>query len=233
MRTVTIAGWILLGAIASGVSFGYYLRVANADREALQLRVQTLELQMQQAKVDGERVADEANRKVDDAVKEVTKAQALVTSCEEQRAQIVSALPLAKPDGRTLKTWKETISMALGVSLHVPPGTTVTHDATQINASTPARGQKSSPNWLTITAFNPSREAELTQALENKAAVTYSINGVLAVGVKGRVPGTNITTIVLHAGVGQLPSHLVWAQTTDTMTESRILEALATVGIRS
>ena len=77
------------------------------------------------------------------------------------------------------------------------------------------------------------REQELAADLTNTEAVSYTINGTLAGGIRGRNPSGSSIAYILRVGSDGAPSHLIWAQTNDQITDSRVIDTLATLAFRS
>jgi len=230
-RTFAVLGWILLGALAAGSSLGYYLYLANTDREWLSLRVSALQEQQQQAEQEKEKLSDQLNRKSDTVKLEEARLGSLLQACEERTSRLVQAVPLAKPDGRALRDWKNALSVALGVSLKLPPGVQTQERDRDWEALTVNRGASST--WLAITPYDMLREQELAQDLVETEAVSYTVNGTLLSGIRGRDPNSRATTYLLRAGADRTPTHLVWAQTNDRVNATQVLDTLATLAFKT
>ena len=231
-RTLAVLGWILLGALASGVSLGYYLNQANGDRQWLSLRANSLQEENQSALDERDRKVSEADQKAQDAKVETDKMRSLLQACEDRNARLVKAVILNKPDSRTLKTWTESVSVTLGVSLRLPPGLKAYDLGTSLEVNQPATNA-SGTTVLAIYAYDPTHEQQLSQDLVDTDAVSYSINGALATGIRGHQTGSTAITFLLRIGADRVPTQLIYAKTYDKITESKILDILSTLVLRS
>lgn len=223
--------FILIGALAAGGSTGFFLYQANLDRAQQILRLDALTQQLEFAKQEQEHLTDETNDKIAGYTKTIQLAEQRMQTCEaQQQMRIVRATPLAKPNARILKNWKSWIGFGIGAGLRIPPGSTSVEGFNTVTLQTVSRGSSSTQPWLKIQRLDPSEEAVLMEGLKEPETVSYVAQGASMVGVHGRTTG-NGSAFVLRVGSSQTPTHLVWAQTAPSITESRILEVLATLEI--
>ena len=231
MRLSGVLGLVLLGAVASSVSVGYFLHKANADREYLSTRMHALEEEVGQTKADSEKLAADANAKVDTAAQEVARVQKELQSAEEERQAITKAIPLVKPDARTLKTWTEAFSIPLGISIRIPPGTAVAEYENRLQSSI---ARNPSQIWLSITAYDGAEEIVQNQKLTDTEAVGYLVAGNLLQGIRGRDPSSAGYAYVLHLTVDHKPAALIWVREYGSIiTNQKILDTLSTLSLRS
>ncbi len=119
-RSLSICLWILVGALAAGLSVGYFLRAANLDREALAAQARAAEQRAQESKAASTRLAEEANTKLQDASAEIQRAKDELNAHRKYQQQLAQATPLPKPIARNLRNWTQTFSISLGRATQRP-----------------------------------------------------------------------------------------------------------------
>src|SRR3989338_3912058 len=166
---------VLLGALATAIGMGVFLKLANDDRIRLADEAAQAKIAIKRAEEEKATIADDANRKVAAANQEVTKAQLVLKDLQEERALLATAKQLAKPSTRDLRGWQPVISLGQGLGLSLPPKTSVeSNDAaaltavksTTTNAWTDAR-------WLAIGAYDDEWERELLNSLATTTPLAY------------------------------------------------------------
>ncbi len=230
-RSIAVLCWILVGAFAAGSAIGYFLYQANHDRVRLAETVRKAEEQVSQIKTAQEKTANEANRKVAEASAEVTRTQDLLKRYEEERKLLLKAIPL-NMDPRKLKTWSESVSYPLGVSIRLPPGmnATQTEEALVVGKASNTSG---TDQWLSISAYNAQAERQLTDRLTDQVPRVYVVNDRILNGVRGKMadlPGYVYLFDIIHNATS---THLIWARSGADMTESKVLETLSTLAFRT
>jgi len=225
---------MLLGAVACGSGLGYFLKQANADREFLNVRLRAAETQMAQTKSDSDQLAKEANTKVEIASQEVARMQKELQSIENERHILAKAIPLAKPDGRSLKSWIEAFSIPLGISIRLPTGAIVTEYETRIESAIARRYSEEKTPWISIKTYDAGEEYQQTQPLTQTEPVSFLVGGNLLMGVRGIDGSTSSTVYVLRLVINREPKALIWTKTAaNQITEEKIRQSLATLSLRS
>lgn len=221
----------MVGAFAAGSAIGYFLFRANHDRVRLAETVRKAEEQVDQVKAAQEKTAEDANRKVAEASAEVTRTQTLLKRYEEERALLLQAIPL-RMDPRKLKTWSESVSYPLGVSIRLPPGMSAvqTDEALVVGKASNTSG---TDQWLSISAYDKQAETELTNRLVDPVARVYVVNDRILNGVRGKMadlPGYVYLFDIIHNATS---THLIWARSGADITESKVLETLSSLAFRT
>jgi len=225
-KPVTIIGWILLGAGASSLGIGYFLHAANADRGRLAEKIVETQSQLEQIQKEQADFHTEANKKLQDASQQVTQMQEALARYQKEQALMATATQLTKPDPWTLRTWQSTFSIPLGVSLRVPPG----------NIAVPMDQSLALENngvpWLNLETYSTSGEDLYLTDLLSPETVTYLSNGRVLTGHRGKITSSHGTVYVMRVDLPN-SSLLIWAKTGGNVTDKLILQALATLDLRS
>jgi hypothetical protein len=228
-------GWISLGAVAAGAGFSLVIQEAKQERLALQNQIASLKQQVTVYETEQDRVLDHAQQQAEAAAQVVARAQQTVEEARAQQLTLAQAQPLTAPTGRWYTTWEEALSLPLGVSLRVPPGTRTYADDRGLVAMHANQATSTLP-WLSISTYHADQEQVLKNTLTGTEDVSYLISGNLVSGVRGkRNDQSTGYTYVLRVVSPQTnqPTHLIWAQTEREITENRIRETLATLALRS
>lgn len=229
-RSVSILLWILTGALASGIGVGYFLHQANIDRETLIKEATMARAQASSSKIQLDKLAEEANTKLDSAWKEVGLAK---KQLQEQRILLAQAVVLQKPLPAQKKYWKTIISVPLGFSIEVPPGSegSVTDNLVSLLVDPPVAGGS---DWLDISTYDKAHEDMWMSYLEDTTStVAFLANGNLLHGVKGRIRDTAATGFVLRIGDSATSTHLLWARNRVGISDQKIFQTVATLSLRS
>ena len=130
---------ILLGAFVVGLGTGYFLYLANKDRQALAYQTEIAKQEAEKAYTLSQQAISEANLKVSQASNEVAKAQEALKALEYERDLINKAEPINKPNTQTTKDWITVVSASLGISIQYPPLAEVLKNDETILALTDSR----------------------------------------------------------------------------------------------
>ncbi len=234
-RTLSVLFWILLGALSTSAGLGYFLMEANHDRARLGQEAADARAELAQTKTANETLAAEANKKVQEAAAEVARAQQILQRSLEENRLIASAVPLVKPDAKTLKGWAEVASIPLGVSLRVPKtAQSQQTDRAFVIQTAPSKHSAPVEQWLTISPYQATVEEELRRSLQNAETVVYKVADRVIVGTKGTWSSVSGTTYLIRVQKpGGVATHLIWAKTLPGVDETQILQTLATFSFAS
>ncbi|MDO8583834.1 MAG: hypothetical protein Q7R83_01505 [bacterium] len=224
-KGLSIASWILVGALAAGIGTGYFLFQANADRTALHAQTAEAERAAQKAKAESDRLAKEANAKLSAAAAEVASAQATVGRLRLERELMAKATSIPIPAPSVLKSWTTAISIPLGISFRFPSPFFATSTGREMTLNTQAM------SWLSLQPYNTYKESAWLSQLKKPEPVTYAAGGQLFTGQKGLMTDAG-TVYVLHTLSNGSSSLLVWAKPENIVNEKRLFEILSTISTR-
>jgi hypothetical protein len=213
-RTVPILLAILLGAVATAVGMGVFLKLANDDRAKLGAQIETARAEAEAALRDKEQIASDANQKVQNANDEVAKAQKILQALEEERQLLADAKQLLKPSVRETRGWQTAISLPLGVSLLMPQRTDVqTNNAVEFVAI--RQGVSTStgadPRWFSLTPYQERMEAEGIQSMTTSTPTSYLVNGRLLIGHVGTLSNREPFAL-FRVQQAATSTHLLWVK---------------------
>lgn len=235
MKQFTFLGWMTFGAFAAACGFATVLQQAKNERVVLEDRISSLERTVAQNEDEKNRLADRATRQIETASTELAQAQQAFEQVKKDQLLLAQALPLTRPTGKSYASWTEAFSLPLGISLRLPPGTKTYTDERGFVALPTAQATSSLP-WLSISPFSLEQAARLEGTIQGPEAVSYLVAGNLVTGVRGLRDGqTNGYTYVLQvtSPLSNAATYLIWAQTTQGITEARIQDTLATLTFRT
>ena len=227
-RAAPILLAILLGAAATALGMGIFLKLANDDRTKLSQQIAQAQSEAAQALKDKQQIADEANQKVSDANTEVAKAQDVMKALEEEQRLLAEAKQLQKPPTRETRAWQPAVSLPLGISILLPPKTEVeTNDGQALTAikSSTTSSTTNDVRWLSITPYNASSEMELNDALATSTDISYLINGRLLTGKVGQLTGDG-DVAVFRVRQAASSTHLIWIKDPGTLGTGNGIERL-------
>ncbi|HWQ99306.1 MAG TPA: hypothetical protein VN397_00470 [Candidatus Methylomirabilis sp.] len=220
MRRVTsVLLAVLLGALATAIGMGVFLKLANDDRERLATEAAQAKAAADRAEQEKRRFADEANKKVEDANDEVAKAQRILQAVVEERELMATAKRLAVPSARELRGWQPVVSLPQGLGLSLPPGTTVESDDARSLTSVKKTFADflTDARWLSVTPYNARLERELDTALATSTNLSYVADGRLLLGRIGALTGANDRVAVLRVQESASSTHLIWIKDPGTL----------------
>ena len=217
---------VLLGAVVVGVGTGYFLHLANQDRERLANEAQQAKNAAEQALIDRQAAVDEANKKMEQANQEVNKAQTTLQALKFERDMLTKARPLTLP--ARSQSWPSAVSTGMGMSVRYPSGSHVAaNDAYGLSIATSGTSQivyaTTSEPWLSITPFDQTMLNQFETRLASSTEVVFFINGRLLYGISGTVLDggkSAITGAALSLMANGTSTQLIWIQD-PPKTESR------------
>jgi archaellum component FlaF (FlaF/FlaG flagellin family) len=201
---------ILLGAFVVGIGTGYFLYLANKDRQALAQEANQAKLEAQQALSNSQAAIEEANLKLAKANEQVTNAQQALEALRTEQALLKSAEPLLKPPSKTLDGWSSAISTPFGISILYPPGSDVISDNEKIFAI--ANSTVSSTSWIKIIPFSEVVHNGLSVNITSSTQISYFIDGKLVAGIVGTDKNSNTETALLKIYENGSSTQSIWLQ---------------------
>ncbi|MBU1348794.1 hypothetical protein KJ781_01855 [Patescibacteria group bacterium] len=216
-RATTVILCILLGALASGVGIGVFLKLANDDRARLVKQLEEAVQASNESRLENQAAIDEANHKLKEASTEVGKAQALVKALEEERDLLAIAEPLLPPSPSTLRSWSDVIAMDLGVSLKQPKGSDVqTNDKNALTLTMASTQTATDGRWFSLTTYDERLEQELLLSLATSTPVAFTVNGRILTGKQGNLPNSPDQILILRIRKDGVITHLLWIRNPGT-----------------
>jgi hypothetical protein len=212
---------VLLGALVVGIGTGYFLHLANKDRQSLALEAKEANDKTIQIQQDHQKAIQEANRKLEQANQEVNKAQDAIKALERERTLLPQAQPLIPLPAQSTQDWQLALSASLGIALRFPPGSAIKQDI-ENRLSVTASGtqaitsQATDGPWIDIMPFDKKSKDTLSARLTTSTPITYFVNGHLLDGLKGSLlDGANKSSdaAVLEVYQNGSTTHLIWIQT--------------------
>lgn len=233
-RSWSVLLWILVGALASAIGMGTVLHTSNKDRERLSQELQTTQAVLTSLKAQQEQLIRESNEHVALATQHVAEANAKVQAVATLQARLKTAAPLFPPTAFQTRGWTEFASVAMGVSLRVPPRmqTQSSDDGLFVSTRRFVKGTPIEEQWFALTPYRPDRERDIGSRLTNTKEVTYTLGTRLLHGVKGTLPDGLQTLYLLSVQENASTTHLLWGKTTDGVSERTILDTMATLSFR-
>ncbi|MDD2731192.1 MAG: hypothetical protein PHW33_03670 [Candidatus Portnoybacteria bacterium] len=210
---------VLLGAAVVGVGTGYFLHLANQDRQNLAKEAERAKIDALQAKQDQQAAVQEANAKLEQANQEVTKAQTAIKTLQLERELLAVAETLSPAPASLTSDWQMAVSTAQGLSLKYPSGSYVVQDGEDLLAvaasGTSITSQTNDGPWLMISADNQTAKERLVARLATSTDAAYLVDGTLFYGKEGfltdgRSQNKAAVFEVLRNGT---TTHLIWMQT--------------------
>ncbi len=233
-RAWSVLLWILVGALASAVGMGIVLHTSNKDREHLSRELQTTQAALASLKAQQESLTKESNEHVAMAAQQVADANARLQAVTALQARLKASAPLPSPTALQTRGWTEFASVAMGVSLRVPPRmqTQSSDDGLFVSTRRLVKGVPIEEQWFALTPYRPDRERDIRSRLTNVKEVTYTLGTRLLQGVKGTLPDGVQTLYLLSVQENASTTHLLWGKTTDGVGERTILDTMATLSFR-
>lgn len=217
---------ILLGAAVVGIGTGYFLHLANQDRENLAQEAEQAKLDAQKAKQEQQAAIEAANNKLEQANQEVNKAQSAIKALQFERELLANAKAIAPISANQTSDWQLAVSTALGLSLKYPSGSSIVQDTDRLLAvaasGTNATTQSTDGPWLSISpgSANLGSDLETTKTrllsrLSDASSVIFLINGYLFYGQEGFLADgkSQNKAAVIEVLKNGTTTHLIWIQT--------------------
>ncbi|MDF1496773.1 MAG: hypothetical protein P1P90_01800 [Patescibacteria group bacterium] len=203
---------ILLGAFVVGIGTGYFLYLANKDRQALAQEANQAKLEAQEALNNSQKAIEEANKKLSEANEQVTNAQLALEAIQKEQALLKKAEPLLKPTGKTLDGWVTAISTAQGVSLIHPPGSvTNINDDTELSIIEETDSEPEN-TWLKIIPYSETLNTSLENSITSSTNISYFIDGKVVAGILGYNKNTDAETGLFKVYTNGSSTQLIWMQ---------------------
>jgi hypothetical protein len=233
-RSFGIILWILLGALASAIGIGIVLRASNIDREQLTKELETAKAQVTALQARQASLTQESNQRVTDAAQQVADLQRQIQALSSLQSRMKTATRLTPPTPTQLRRWTEFASVAMGVSLRVPPGmqTQSSDDGLFVSTRRVIRGVPIEEQWLAFAPYRPEREQDIRSRLVNTKDVTYALGTRLLTGVRGTLTDGTQTLYLLSVQENSSTTHLLWGKTLEGVTERMVLDTIATLSFR-
>lgn len=225
-RTLKVIGLIAIGAAATGISTGYFLFAANRDRLELSQKITAAEQHVKDLERQSESLADDAEDRIKQANDEVKKAQDLVIALQQEQALFKQATEL-KPSKPT-QTWKEILSIPLGITVRIPPNAVEDQTTSIITAKVGDRFD----NWLQIEPYAESR-IDIMKPTNASSSSEYlaSVNDSLLIGTRYLMTDKSIQ-YVLRLQKNASSTHAIFLNTQSGITDKQILDTLSTIKAR-
>ena len=223
-----IIGWILLGALATGLGTGFFLYQANMDRASLVAEREEVERKSNALIEDAERLSIEANQKLDQASKDVAEAEARVDALEEEHALMGEAVVLSTSSAT--RRWNGYLNVDLGVGLKLPPTAREYENTSGMFLAGPLlRTTSSTEPWVEIHSYSAPFELAWNDRLLEPRTVAYVVGGRLIAGKKGLLPNATGSAYVLRVQENARKSHLIWGRTGSGLTDAAFSDVLASL----
>jgi hypothetical protein len=200
---------ILLGAIVVGIGTGYFLYLANKDRQILANEANIAKLEAQQTLQDSQRAIEEANSKLTQANQQVAEAEQALKALKNEQALLRQAKPLLKPSNKDLDGWLSAISTSQGISLLHPPGSNI-----KVNNDLEfslIQESKTSP-WLKIIPYSKPQSDNFKLSISSSTNISYFIDGKVVAGIVGTESTSNLETALLEIYLGGTSTQILWIQ---------------------
>jgi len=213
-RATTILIGILLGALATGLGTGIFLKKANDDRTRLAMEMQKTAQDAAESRLENAKAVEDANAKLNAANGEVAKAQALIKELREERDLAAKATALVPPPAKTVRGWTDIVSIAQNVSFKLPPVLKLESDDTAEQMTLVLKDATvPDPRRVSFMPYDEPRERELLAAFTTSTALAYLADGRLLTGSRGLLAGSRDAIYVLRVRNAGTATHLVWLKT--------------------
>ncbi len=181
---------ILLGAFVVGIGTGYFLYLANKDRQVLAQEANNAKIEAQQALSDSQKAIEETNIKLAQANQQVTNAQQALEALQNEQTLLKKAEVLLKPTTGSLNNWSSAISTSQGISLMYPPGSKI--DTNNENILSFTSENSSSTPWLMILPYSTVTHKKFLSDMVSSTQVSYFVDGKVIAGEKGKNKNTDV-----------------------------------------
>lgn len=208
---------ILLGALVVGIGTGYFLHLANKDRQLLALEAEQAKATAIRTQQEQQNAIHEANQKLAQANEEVKKAQDVLKSVEQERALLELATPLQETMAKNIKDWQMVISTNQDISFKYPADSIVTGD-NDINLTIAEKTAnqpfdlKSSGAWLRIQPYTEQAENALKAQITSSTPAVYFIKGKILAGETGYKTNQNQEATYYKIYKSGIATHLLWIE---------------------
>jgi len=205
---------ILLGALVVGIGTGYFLHLANKDRQLLALEAQQAKATAIRTQQEQQNAIHEANEKLAKANEEVKKAQDVLKAVEQERALLGQATPLAEPPAKNIKDWQILISTNQDISFKYPSDSIVTEDDNKnLTIAEKKAGQPlQSEPWLMVQPYSEQAEDRLKNQITSSTPAVYFIKGKILAGETGYKNGQSQEGAYYRIYKDGVTTHLLWIE---------------------
>ncbi len=226
-RTLSVLLWILLGAVASGASVGFFLHQSNQDRVVLLRQLDQTKQELAIAKRVNEQIHDEASQRIAQAKADAEETQLRMQKLDEARALTEKAQTLPKIASTQSKQWSEQVSVPLGLSFLTPPKSQswMTDQILGVGSGNP-KSMQGLDQWLSVSAYDGKREEAIVSQLLHAEQVVFKAGDHILIGKRGILKNTDAVTYVMQSQQDGQPTHFLWARTNKEVNETRLLETL-------
>jgi hypothetical protein len=233
-RSLSIFLWILIGALASGLGVGLVLHASNTDRQRLTRELQSAQATVLSLKAQQTKLTRESNEQVAEAAQQVARVETELARLQTLQSRFKTALPLIPPTAAQTRRWSEFASVAMGVSLRVPPAmhTQSSDDGLFVSTRRLIQGVPIEEQWFALTPYRAERETDIRSRLSNVSEVTYALGTRFLQGVRGTLPDGRESLYLLQVQENTSTTHLLWGKTTDGVSTRTILDTIATLSFR-
>jgi hypothetical protein len=234
-RATTILIGILLGALATGIGTGIFLKKANDDRARLAMEMQKTAQDAAESRLENAKAVEDANAKLSAANGEVAKAQALIKELREERDLAARATALVPPPVKAVRGWTDIVSLAQNVSFKLPPALKLESDTAQQMTLVMKDATVLDPRRVSFMPYDETRERELLAAFTTSTAIAYLADGHLLTGSRGLLTGSRDAIYVLRVRYAGAATHLAWLKTDAAkgLDDTVILTLLASLSFPS
>lgn len=232
-RVLSTWMFILLGAGATGIGMGLVLLQARLERDTLKEHVRIAEAQLTSFQSEHTRLMTEASARVTQAEEAEQTAHAQLDAYVGAQKLMETSLPLPSPDPRARRTWVETISIPLGISLRTPNLAPANANDQSITATINGTAQTAGDLWFSLTKYSDEGERGLLRQLTSTTTVRYRIGNRLLNGSRGLFQGDQTPAFVFRIEQHGVPQSLIWIRAISPLTEQRLLEILSTLTFAS
>lgn len=231
-RSWEVLVWICIGALASGLSMGWVLHRANADRGALLSNLKAINTHVQSLEKLNQALGDSMK----DTAQELGRIQSELDHLKSWQSVLKNATPLIPPAPSRLKGWAEFASVPMGVSIRVPVGSKAqTNDDGLFLRTQPKAGSSGvEEQWLVLVKYRPELETDFYKNTHTQSSepVSYSLDNRLLDGMRGTFSDNSDTSHILTVQENASSTYLIWAKTVPGISERTILDTIATLSFR-
>lgn len=200
-----------------GTGTGYFLHLANKDRQLLALEAEQAKATAIRTQQEQQSAIQEANEKLNRANEEVKKAQDVLKAVEQERALLEQATPLSEPPAKNIKDWQVVISTNQDISFKYPSDSVVINDnnlslsIAEKQADRPLDIQLPNP-WLTVQPYSEQTEGLLKNKITSSTPSVYFLKGKILVGETGNIKDQAQEAAYYKIYKDGAPTHLLWME---------------------
>ncbi|MFZ6015371.1 MAG: PspA/IM30 family protein [Patescibacteria group bacterium] len=201
---------ILLGAAVVGLGTGYFLYLANKDRQLLAYEAAQAKLKAEQALEQSHQAIEEANQKVISASQEIDKAQSTLQALLKERELLETAEPLMNTLTKK-QGWESILSPSFEISVEYPAGSDVIKNDETALVIAP-ENQSMENKWFELSSYNSSTFSAWQNNIASSTQVAYFIDGKLLAGhfglIKDSENSKSVTILIIYKN--GLTEQMLW-----------------------